>query len=279
MDFKISLVQMNAIHSNKEVNLTKINNFVNEAVKKKAKIICFPELSTCGYDRKLPITLAEEIPGYTSSKLMEIAINKKITIIAGMLEKERNHIYITQILTFPSGKIEKYRKTHLGKYEKNRYLAGEELPVFNMRNFDNVIEKVHFSIGICYDLHFPEVITAFSVQGAQIVFAPHASPMTAERRVQIWNKYMGTRAYDNRVYLAACNLVGNNGFKSFGGGMGIWDPFGNLVKEYKQEDENIIFFDLNLEELNNIRKGKSGHMKKPFYIKDRRAQLYSKYIY
>lgn len=272
--FRISLVQMNAIPSKKDLNLGKISGFVTTAAKNKAKIICFPELSTCGYDRNLPISLSEDIRGYTSEKLVKMSIYNDIVIIAGMLEKDTSDVYITQAIAFPDGRIEKYRKTHLGEYERKVYSPGQDLPVFKMKNIHSPIEVVNFGIGLCYDLHFPEVVSSLSIQGAQIVFAPHASPIEGERRLEIWKKYMGARAYDNRVYLAACNLVGYNGFKKFGGGIGIWDPLGNLVKEYKEENENIVFFDVDFDVLNDIRNGKTGHMKNPFFLKDRRTDLY-----
>jgi len=272
--FRISLVQMNAVPSNKDLNLQKISRFVNEAAIKRAKVICFPELSTCGYDRNLPISLSEDIMGYTSERLSEMSRDKDIVILAGMVEKDANSIYITHVITFPDGRIERYRKTHLGKYEREVYSPGQDLPVFKIKSSHHQIDTVNFGVAICYDLHFPEVVASMSIQGAQIVFAPHASPIPGKRRLEIWKKYMGARAYDNRVYLAACNLVGNTGDKRFGGGIGIWDPFGNLVKEYTEENENIVFFDVDLDVLNDIRDGKKGHMKNPFFLKDRRADLY-----
>ncbi|WP_432408406.1 nitrilase-related carbon-nitrogen hydrolase [Wukongibacter sp. M2B1] len=272
--FRISLVQMNSIPSNKDLNLKKISRFVNKAAINKAKIICFPELSTCGYDRNLPISLSEDIMGYTSERLAKMSRDNDIIILAGMLEKDKNNVYITQVITFPDGRIERYRKTHLGKYERNVYSLGQVLPIFKTNSIHNPMEDLDFGVAICYDFHFPEVVASLSIQGAKIVFAPHASPISGEKRLEIWKKYMGTRAYDNRIYLAACNLVGNNGKKSFGGGIGIWDPFGELVKEYTEENENIIFFDADLDVLNNIREGKKGHMKHPFFLKDRRVDLY-----
>lgn len=276
--FRISLVQMNASPANRKSNLAKIETFVNKAVKEKVQIICFPELSTCGYDRDFPISLSEDILGYTSSKLLKISKDKNIAIISGMLERERDTLYITQIITFPDGRIEKYRKTHLGKYERNVCTPGDELPIFTMYDIDNPLQKVTFGVGICYDFHFPEVVTSLSSQGAEIIFAPHASPMLGDKRLNIWKKYMGTRAYDNRVYLAACNLIGKNSFEKFGGGIGIWNPYGSMVAEYKNDTEKLISFDINLDELRNIRNGEKGHMKSPFYLKDRRRDLYSKYI-
>lgn len=272
--FRISLAQINSIAARKNLNLQKINSFVNEAAEKNAKIICFPELSTCGYDRNLHTSLSENLIGFTSKRLLEMSKNKDIVIIAGMLEKDLNNTYISQVITFPDGRIEKYRKTHLGKYERKIYSEGQNLPIFKINNMYNSIETVNFGVGICYDLHFPEVVASLSIQGAQIVFAPHASPIKAKRRLEIWNKYMGARAYDNRVYLAACNLVGNNGHKEFGGGIGIWDPYGNLVEKYTKKNESIVFYDVDFDILDNIRKGRAGHMKNPFFLKDRRADLY-----
>lgn len=272
--FKIALAQINAIPSNKDLNLQKISKFVTEAAKEKAKIICFPELSTCGYHRNLPINLSENIMGFTSIKLLKMSKDKNIVIIAGMLEKDRNNTYITQVIAFPDGKIEKYRKTHLGKYERKKYSPGQNLPIFKTKDTQYKVETVNFGIGICYDLHFPEVVSSLSIQGAHIIFAPHASPIPIKKRFEIWEKYMGARAYDNRVYLAACNLIGNNGYKKFGGGIGIWDPFGNLVKKYTKENEGILSFDVDFDILDNIRKNKSEHMKTPFFLKDRRTDLY-----
>lgn len=272
--FKIALAQINAIPSNKDLNLQKISKFVTEAAKEKAKIICFPELSTCGYHRNLPINLSENIMGFTSIKLLKMSKDKNIVIIAGMLEKDRNNTYITQVIAFPDGKIEKYRKTHLGKYERKKYSPGQNLPIFKTKDTQYQVETVNFGIGICYDLHFPEVVSSLSIQGAHIIFAPHASPIPIKKRFEIWEKYMGARAYDNRVYLVACNLIGNNGYKKFGGGIGIWDPFGNLVKKYTKENEGILSFDVDFDILDNIRKNKSEHMKTPFFLKDRRTDLY-----
>ncbi len=273
---RISLVQMNVLPSDKEGNLRKIAYFANKAAENKSAIICFPELSTCGYERDFPGILAEEIPGHTSRKLLEMSRENGITIVSGMIEREKNNLYITQIVASSNGSMGKYRKTHLGKQEKKVFCPGEELPVFEIDDIE--LNQIAFGIGICYDLHFPEVVTCFSLQGAQIVFAPHASPLTAEKRLEIWNRYMGARAYDNRVYIAACNLTGNNGNIDFGGGMGIWGPWGNLVKEYKGKDENMVFYDLDMEELNDMRKNEREDMKTPFYLKKRRPDLYSKYM-
>lgn len=263
--FRIALVQMKPT-LNKEENLKKICRFVNEACKNGAEIVCFPEMSLCGYCKDFEKIIRNKIPGDTTKKLLQIAKNKKITIIAGILEKEKDNLYITQIIAFKDGTLKKYRKTHLGENEKKFCTAGDEIPVFKIKSLNN--EEISFGIAICYDLHFPEVISIMSSLGAEIVFAPFASPMDGDKRFRMWEKYMNARAYDNRVYLAACNFYG----------VGIWNPLGDTVKSYKKDDEKIIIYDLDLEKLKNIRNPKEEKMKNKFFLKDNRNELYKKYM-
>jgi predicted amidohydrolase len=270
---RIGLVQMEAESFNMEANLAKIAAFTEQASKNKAKILCFPELSTCGYDRSIFTKTAQNIQGYTTEYLLALADKYQILILAGMIEKEQDRFYITQVAAFPDGKIEKYRKTHLGTYEKTICTPGNELPVFDMKQNN----EIYFGMGICYDFHFSEVTAILSLQGAQIIFAPHASPIKANRRVELWNKYLCARAYDHRVYIAACNLTQKSKEGKFGGGMAIWDPFGNLIDAYTQQEENILFCDLDITECNHIRKGKQP-MRNPYYLKDRRMDLYARYM-
>jgi predicted amidohydrolase len=58
-----------------------------------------------------------------------------------------------------------------------------------------------FGIGLCWDWHFPEVATIYSLKGAEVLFAPHASPTIIGDRKEIWLRYLCARAYDNSVYL------------------------------------------------------------------------------
>ena len=188
--FRICLVQMNSAGGDKTANLARIETFAAAAAARGARIICFPELSISGYETRHPQKPAETIPGDATRRVLQMAVDHRIVILAGLIEKDAARLYITQITAFPDGRIEKYRKTHPGRLERTVFSAGEALPVFRYR--DRIGQEVGFGIALCYDMHFPEVAAGYSLQGAQIIFAPHASPLDGTKRVAVWNKYLVT---------------------------------------------------------------------------------------
>lgn len=265
--FRICLVQMDSSGKSKAANLAKIDYFASRAAAAGAMIICFPELSIPGYDRKHPEMMAESIPGDTTTRVLQMAARYHIVILAGMIESAKDRLYISQIAVFPDQRIEKYRKTHPGRLERAVFSAGQTLPVFHLK--DEAGHEVVFGIGICYDMHFPEVATAYSLKGAHIIFSPHASPLGGMKRIAVWNKYLGARAYDNTLYVAACNHMADGGGK--GSGMGVWGYRSAApICEYHGPEERMLFCDLDLSILNHHRKKSS----KIFYLKDRRSKLY-----
>jgi predicted amidohydrolase len=69
----------------------------------------------------------------------------------------------------------------------------------------------------------------------------------------VWNRYLGTRAYDNTCYVAACNHLLRKGSKIVGSGIGIWDyTTAKLMKKIVDTDETILYCDLNIAELKKI---------------------------
>ena len=80
-------------------------------------------------------------------------------------------------------------------------------------------------------------------------------------------KYLGARAYDNTVYVAACNHVTPEG----GGGLGVWAcRSAASLRQYQGSDERALYCDLDLRALSLLRQADS----KIFYLKDRRSRLY-----
>ena len=270
---RIALVQMQSIFGETEYNLKKINEFINQAAKAKVDIICFPELCVQGYSRDRSELYSEPVPGPSTHHLLEAVKSSNIIAIIGITEKsESDKPYITQLLIKPDGQLLKYRKTHLGNSEKPYFSPGKKLPVFE-------VNKAKLGIEICWDLHFPEITTIMSMAGAEIIFAPHASPAIVGDRRGIWLKYMTARAYDNAVYIAACNLVGEDGTgHSYCGGALVIDPKGNVVAEAFNKGEDMLVAELDAKLINTIRNKESVSMRNSFYISSRRPELYKDLI-
>jgi len=268
-DLKIALVQMFSEIGNFEYNINKIEVYSREASKNGVHIICFPELSICGYSIEKACKNGKSLPNEVIDYLSRVSVNNKIIIIAGICEKEEftDKLFITQIICFPNGRVEKYRKTYLGNREKRVFSQGNEIKIYK-----SIRSK--FGVQICYDAHFPELSTIQSLMGAEIIFMPHASPLGGKERRNIWNKYLIARAYDNSVYVAACNHIYKNEYNEYcGGGSIVIDPKGNIIAEKFTCNEGILYANLSSEVINKIRYSKGISMTNNFYLKDRRKDL------
>ncbi|MFZ5642704.1 MAG: nitrilase family protein [Bacillota bacterium] len=266
---RIALVQMQSELGRIEKNVEKVLQYISQAGASGTDIICFPEMCIQGYSRDSSKITPLAVPGDLTAAICEAARKEGLTALVGMAEKgEGGKPCITQLVAFPDGSLNKYRKTHLGKSERPHYTPGDDLPVFNAG-------KACFGIEICWDLHFPEISTILSLKGAEIIFAPHASPVIVGDRRGIWMKYMAARAYDNSVFIAACNLVGNDGAGSdFCGGTLIIDPKGNPVAESFDCGEGMLITDLDPGLINMVRMKKSKSMRDSFFLESRRPELY-----
>ena len=267
---RIALVQMQAETGNVKGNLAKIADYTERAAKDKVDVICFPELSITGYNKIKGYLTPETIPGPSADYISSLACLLRVIILAGLPEKSSSERpFISQMVAFPEGKVAVYRKTHLGKTEVSAFSPGDKIPVFQG-------ETANFGIGICWDMHFPELSTVLALKGAEIIFAPHASPKVMGNRRESWLKYLTARAYDNGLYVAACNLVGTDGeSKEFCGGALVLDPKGNIVAESFTGEEGMLVADLDPDLVNNMRQKERKVMSDSFYLDFRRPELYS----
>lgn len=272
-EIRIALVQMQSKTGMVDENITIVQSFIKEAARKNVDIVCFPELCMQGYHREKAHLTAETIPGELSKAVSGMARQAGLAVLAGIAEKSgTGKPYITHLVAFPDGAIQTYRKTHLGKSEIPHFTPGDEIKVFSC-------DKARFSMQICWDLHFPEMSTILSLKGTEIIFAPHASPAIVGDRRDIWLKYLPARAYDNAVFVAACNLVGESGEgQIFCGGALVIDPKGNVVAEAFNGREEMLVVDLDPTLINTIRNKQAKTMRNSFYLDARRPELYGELI-
>ena len=251
-DLRIAMVQMNSRVADYDGNLATIKRFAEQAATQNVDIVCFPELCVCGYNAGDTSTPEPEpLEGKSLGRLEEISRNSNITLLAGFLERDVNGIvYNTQVICGPEGYAGHYRKTHVPSVEIGTWCHGDAVPVFDH-------SKARYGIEICYDSHFPELSTILAEKGADVIFLPHASPLeTPEEKRARWMRYVPARAYDNNVYVAICNHVGDNGAgRTFAGVTFICDPLGAVIAEVESgTQEGMIVADLQASALAESRK-------------------------
>ncbi len=251
-----------------EGNLAKVIHWTNIARNQGARLICFPEMNLTGYCHTTAAAeLAETIPGPTTAVLSDLARDTGITILAGMAEKDSaGKLYIVHLAASPDGNLEVYRKLYLAPPEQAVFECGDEVPLFQ-------VGETTFGIQLCYDAHFPELMTRMALDGADVVFLPHASPsrgMTAADKDQSWMRHLPARAYDNGIFIVACNQTGSNGNGlDFPGNALVIDPSGKILEKKLDDTEGLLVVDLEGAALKHVR----GHRMR-YFLPNRRPELY-----
>lgn len=270
--FKAAIVQMKS-SVDKELNLAHSLKLINEASKKKARLICFPEFqmaySPPEQKSESLHKIAEKITGNFVSTLSNSAKQNRITVIATLYEiintNDKNHkVFDTGVIINELGKLQTiYRKVHLydalGFKESKKLLAG------------SIIEKPSkTSVGklgllICYDMRFPEISRILTVNGANILVSPSAWVAGFMKR-EHWEIMVKARAIENGVYLLAPNQVGNI---YCGHSMAV-DPFGATIVDMENR-EGIEFIDIDCSKIDTTRRTLP-------LLTNRRTDVYRNYI-
>jgi len=253
--FKAAIVQMKS-SVDKELNLVHSLKLINEAAKKKARLICFPEFqmaySPPEQKSESLHKIAEKISGNFVSTLSNSAKQNRINIVATLYEiintNDKNHkVFDTGVIINELGKLQSiYRKVHLydalGFKESKKLLAG------------SIIEKPSkTSVGklgllICYDMRFPEISRILTVNGANILVSPSAWVAGFMKR-EHWEIMVRARAIENGVYVLAPNQVGNI---YCGHSMAI-DPFGSTIVDMENR-KGIEFIDIDSSKIDTTRR-------------------------
>jgi N-carbamoylputrescine amidase len=267
-DITIALAVQNSICGEFEKNLSKCIHFTKNAANKGASLILFPEMNLSGYTsgEKLP-SIAKSLSDKLVKTLHEISTDQSITIITGMAHKDTdNKIYASQFAIMPDNSFFIYKKTHTAPPEKNTLSKGNKIEICRDKS-----NNLNFGIQLCYDAHFPQLATSMAVKGADLVMIPHASPRgTSSEKYQSWMRHLTARAFDNGIFIAACNQIGENGFGlTFPGVAVIIGPDGNIISKYIKNKEGLLIAKLSGEMIETIH----NHRMK-YFLPNRRDDLY-----
>ncbi|MBU0986394.1 MAG: nitrilase [Proteobacteria bacterium] len=265
-DIRIAAVISNSPVAKTRKNLDDMFKWVFAAKKEGADIVCFPELNVTGYSSLPEIKdAAQPVSGPTTQKLLHLAQREKIIILAGIVERDAmDRVFVGHLVIKPDGFLGVYRKLHIAPPERSVFTAGDQIPLFDAQG-------ARFGIQLCYDAHFPELSTDMAVNGAEIIFMPHASPRgTPEEKYRSWMRHLPARAYDNSLFVIACNQTGeNNKGLEFPGLAVVIGPSGKIIAKDVSGREGILIADLKAADLNRVRKHKMR-----FFLPNRRPELY-----
>lgn len=212
--------------------------------------VIFPELALTGYP---PEDLLLK-PSFIDKNLEYIEkiklLSENIVVICGFIGRE-NEIYNSAALMHDKKIVSVYNKQHLPNYsvfdEERYFQKGNRNKVFRIRD-------ILVGVNICEDIYYcegPAKIQAV-YGGAQLIINISASPYHAGKIFER-EKMLHTRATDCRACIVYVNLVGGQDELVFDGSSLIIDANGGILARCKPFEEDILVFDLDLEEIQSIR--------------------------
>lgn len=231
-EITIATVQMKPRLGEAEENLVKMSEMISRiASQQKIDLIVFPELITSGNELGLRFTeMAQRVPGPTINLLAQRANEYGIFIAFGMVTKERveSVLYNSAVLVGPDGElVDVYNKIHLKGEERMAFREGYKLPVS-----ETEIGNIGMMIG--YDLAFPEVARSLALDGAEVLVV---LANWEAAHIDEWKTYVRSRAYENAVFVAAANRVGEDVTLNFGGESMVVGPRGQIYASLADETD------------------------------------------
>ena len=238
----------------KERSEENIRRWARKAKGKGAEFILFPELGVSGYlHSSRAWDIAEPVPGPSVSRLVEIAGELDTTLCFGILERDADIVYNTQVVVDGHGIIGKQRKIHMPGVEYMYWRGGFEIDSIN-------IGKARIGITICYDSLFSEMARTLFFKGAEILVMPFAYETMPRERFP--EEDLTALTYRVHCYINGCfGIVANNagtrrktkdekGFK-FPGWAGIFGPDGEVIEftRDKGNGEAMVVSELDPERL------------------------------
>lgn len=258
MKCKVAIAQVDAKVGNIRDNLDHHIEMIDKAIKEKANIILFPELSLSGYTlRDLAWEIALE--PHSDPLLQRLQEKSKlISIIAGFVESGNDHGIYNSAFFMEDGKIQHiHRKIYpptYGMFEEGRYFSTGD----RVRAFDS--KHGRFGILICEDLWHISLPYLLALDGAEAIFTLTASPTRvtgeASEMENATVNHEQHRAYARLIssYILFANRVGVEDGVNFWGGSSLTDPGGKTVATAKYFSEDMIFGTLDSQEVQRARR-------------------------
>lgn len=246
---RIALAQLSA-GPDRAANLARALDTMTAAKRAGADLIAFPEVILDRFFPQVPgdreaLKLAEPIPGPTADAVAARARELGLVTVFNLyeLDEQGRRFDSSPVFDADGTLLGITRMVHItdyeGFHEQDYYHPGDKgIPVYDTR-----AGKV--GVAICYDRHYPEVMRALGVAGAELVVIPQAGTV-GEWPEGLYEAEVRTAAFQNGYFAALANRVGVEGRLHFSGESFVVDPEGRVLARGLSLQEDLVLADLDL---------------------------------
>lgn len=246
---RVGLAQIAPVLGDRERNLARHREWVQQAVDTGVELLVFPELSLTGYFLKdLVVDSAITLDGAAMKELL--ALSAALDVVVGAVIEEPDHRFFNASLYLSRGQlVHVHRKVYLptyGMFDEQRYLASGD----RFRGFQTSHGRV--GILVCEDIWHLSSAYILSLEGVEMIICPSSSPgrgITTDERLgtaESYNLLCRTYAQFLTTFFLYCNRVGYEDGANFWGGSMVIGPNGDIIAQEEDADEALVVANLDL---------------------------------
>lgn len=267
MKLVIALAQMKVVQKHPDENLARGERLIAEAAGRGSGLVVLPEMWTTGFDW-----------AYNGRLVASRDCRAAIDAVAAMAKRHRVWVAGSMLAPSPAGRCAnaaflfspsgdiaaRYGKIHLfGPIREDAHVhPGDALGICET-------PWGRTGLAVCYDIRFPELFLSYALKGARLIIVSAAFPRP---KLHHWRTLLAARAIEDQVFIAAANQVGTedlgaSGTHTYVGHSMAIDPWGEIVAEAGETDEELLVAAIDPDRVDAIR----GQMP---VLRDRRPDLY-----
>lgn len=239
---RVALVQLSSPYEESQTDrIARVEKLLLARAGEGIEVFVLPELWSAGYLAfKHYEELSEALNGPTVTMCQRVARELHTWVHVGsFIERDLSgSLHNTTVLLNPSGEIaQTYRKIHVFGYES---LEAKLLtPGTSLSVVPTPLGQTASTT--CYDLRFPGLWLELGDRGAEAALVPAAWPAARRGHFRLFTE---ARAVEHQLWVIAVNACGTQGRVELGGASRIVDPWGRVVHECSETDEEIAVVDI-----------------------------------
>lgn len=242
---RVALAQINPIVGDLAGNTDLVLDYIARARMLGSDLVAFPELALTGYPPEDLLLKPHFVRENIEALDRIIAAAKDLIVVVGFVDTDGSDIYNAAALIAGGKLVSSYHKNFLpnyGVFDEERYFQrGTRCPVF-------LWGGARIGLNICEDIWSPGGPTKVQalVGDAHLIINISSSPYQA-RKIFDRERMLCTRAEDNAVALAYCNLIGGQDELVFDGNSLIINEAGRVVARGLPFSEDLVVADIDVE--------------------------------